>query len=806
MFHYLTRCSHPLPIQLSRSFRNRSNVYGGVNPLNPTDSHKILTEFSHITDSSERSWLEETYATTMSTPLPLAQKLNTLLLLEMVDSFDHFLHKRFSGYKRFSLEGLETIVPSLYSVCTEYYTPVPSSIVFSVAHRGKLSILASLLNYPLRNLFYKIKGHSLLPEELNDSGVYFLDDIHMGLTAERKELKGLALSFLNNSAHLELRGAAGMGKTRAKQDRGRNAMHLWVHGDGAMAGQGVNYELTQMAHLKHYHVGGTVHIVANNQLGYTATEEQCRSSYYCTEILKIIEAPIVHVNAMSVEDAVKLGCLAVKYRNKFANDFAIDIVGFRKYGHNELDDPNFTNPLMYKSIGEIKGVTSEYERKLVDEGSTTEEYIRRLKKRLEKHLEKEYLESEKETLEKNSRNGWIGFDFFNKQWEGMSLLHNKDKIETGYSKAKLEEICKITTQYPENFSPHNILVKTFQTRLENLSKNKVDWATAELLAIGSLLQQGYNVRLSGEDIIRGTFSQRNIGIFCQNTEKMVMPLSQIKPGRLTAGNSLLSELGVLGFEYGYSLDHPNNLVIWEAQFGDFANMAQPIIDTYIVSGEAKWGRQSGLVMLLPHGQEAQGPDHSSGMLERYLTQVNDPLATQLNIQVANCVYPANYFHLIRSLMLRNFRRPLILGTPKSGLRNKYAISELDEFTESHTFQPVILKNQGKGSRTLFLCNGKVYLDLLGQFPDISVLLIEELAPLPIDSIKKFINDEGKRVAWVQEEPRNSGVFRYIQPYIEGICGGFEVISRPGLSTNSTGNSDDFKSQQESIFAKVKALI
>ena len=794
---------------LQRGFRNRGDIYGGVNPLSssPTSS-KILTEFSHISSSEEKSWLEKEYESLVSTPLPLAQKLNALRMVQMAESFEHFLHKKFNSYKRYSGEGLESLVPCLYSICQGYKPLEPSSLVLTIAHRGKLAVLVSLMNYPMRNLFYKIRGHSLMPQEYNAaSPYYYVDDIatHIAVTAERPELKNVKISMLHNPSHLEIGGGVGMGKTKSKQDHGKNAMHVWVHGDAAMSGQGVVYELTQMAHLKEFQIGGTVHVVANNQIGFTAHEELGRSSPYCTDVFKIIEAPVVHVNAMSVEDVVKMGHLGVSYKKKFKNDFAIDLVGYRKYGHNEVDDPMFTNPLMYKSIREMKGVASEYGKQLVAEGSVTQEYIDRMKQGFEDHLSKELANSDKEHLAKDE-NGWLKFDSFREQWKGFTPIHNTNKTTTGYDKQKLHEICRLTTEIPDGFKPHNILAKSLQARLENLNKNKVDWATAELLAIGSLLQQGYNVRLSGEDVLRGTFSQRNIAFFCQNTEKMVMPLSQIKPGRLIAVNSLLSELGVVGFEYGYSLDHPENLVMWEAQFGDFANMAQPITDTYIVGGEAKWGRQSGLVVLLPHGQEAQGPDHSSGILERYLTQVNDPIGTQLNIQVANCVYPANYFHLLRSLMLRNFRRPLILGTPKSGLRNKYAISDLDEFTESHSFQPVILKNQGKGSRTLFLCNGKVYLDLLGQFPDISLLLIEELAPLPIESIKNLINKEGKRVAWVQEEPRNLGVFRYIQPYIEGICGGFEVISRPGLSAHSTGNSDDFKSQQENIFAKVKALI
>jgi 2-oxoglutarate dehydrogenase E1 component len=580
-------------------------------------------------------------------------------------------------------------------------------------------------------------------------------------------------------------------------------LHVWVHGDAALAGQGVVYELTQMAHLEKFSVGGTVHVVANNQLGFTANESMGRSSNYCTDVFKIIEAPVVHVNALSVEDVVKCGNLAVRYRNKFKNDFVIDLVGYRRYGHNEVDDPTFTNPLMYKKIREIKGSAALYAQQLLDEGVTTQDYIEKIKNQLKNHLNKELSLASLENLEKDS-NGWLKVDSFQAQWTGFSPLHQKNEVKSGYDSEKLKDICKISTTVPSSFKIHPILKKNLQARNDCVISDKIDWATAEILAFGSLLQEGFHVRLCGEDSIRGTFSQRQVGVYCQETEKFDVPLARL--GNFTVVNSILSEIAVVGFEYGYSLDHPKNLVLWEAQFGDFANMAQPITDTYIVSGEAKWMRQSGLALILPHGQEAQGPDHSSAQIERYLGMVNNTLSQQVNIEVYNMIHPANYFHLLRRSMLRNFRRPLIIGTPKSALRNKWATSTLEEFNENSSFRPVILRENGKGSKKLVLCNGKVAIDLLTHFNDISIVLIEQLAPLPLQEIKDVVSKTGKEFVWVQEEPKNFGVFNYIRPYLESEFGKFQVIARPELSANAVGNSKDFKAQQEKILLQVSEII
>ena len=802
--HHLSR-GHISSRLLSRSYHLPSDIYKSISPLNPSASGpKSLLEFQHISNAEERAWLESEYQKLNTTPMPIAQKLNTLRMIQMSETFEHFVHKKFGTYKRYSGEGTESLVPSLHSVFNSYY-PFGESIILTIAHRGKLAVLSSLMNYPLRNLFYKIKGNSLMPEEVNRGTYYYLDDIatHIAVTAEKPEMKGLKVSMLHNPSHLEIGGGVGMGKTRAKIDRGAKAMHVWVHGDAALSGQGVVYELTQMAHLEKFGVGGTLHVVANNQLGFTANESMGRSTAYCTDVFKIIEAPVIHVNAMAVEDVVKVSSLAVNYRNKFSNDVVIDLVGYRRYGHNEVDDPTFTNPLMYKTIRQLSGAASSYASQLISEGVTTQEYIDKLKLQLETHLNKELSLSSIENLDKTGE-GQLKIDSFKGQWSGFTPIHNTKPLISGYDPDKLREICRVSTSVPPSFKIHPILMKNLQARNEAVNSDKVDWATAEILAFGSLAKDGFNVRLCGEDSIRGTFSQRQIGVYCQETEKYALPLAKL--GNVSVVNSILSELAVVGFEYGYALDHPKNLVLWEAQFGDFANMAQPIIDTYVASGEAKWMRQSGLVMLLPHGQEAQGPDHSSAQIERYLGLVNNPLSTQVNIEVYNMVHPSNYFHLLRRSMLRDFRRPIIVATPKSALRNKLAVSSLSEFNESSSFNPVIFKNSGNGSKKLVICSGKVSLDLLTQFKDISLAVIEQLAPLPLDEIVSIVNKTQKEVVWVQEEPKNFGVYNWIRPYLEEKFGKVQVVARPEISANAVGNSIDYKDHQDKFYQEISRVI
>jgi len=795
---------------LRRRFsREYSSKLAKTNPLihenNEFDLYKgsVGVEFEHVS-SQEQDWLYSRYEELMLHPLSPSQKLNTFRLLQMAESFESFCQKKFSTYKRYSGEGIESLVPALYSIFQTYKTESDSWVVLNIAHRGKLAVLVSLMGYPMRNLFYKIKGNSLMPPELNKDYYYFVDDIstHIAVTHMRSELKPLRVSMLHNPSHLEVGGAVSMGKTRSKQDGGFKAMNVSVHGDASLGGQGVVYELAQMSHLPDFQVGGSLHLVANNQLGFTTPENLGRSTPYCTDVFKIIGAPVVHVNAMCPEEAVKVCQLAVEYRNKFNKDFAVDLVGYRKYGHNEVDEPGITNPKMYQIIRKMEGCTQSYARKLKEEGILSENVYQKTKSQLEEALNTEFSNANFENLEKDQR-GWLKIDSFREQWKSMSPLHSNKVIQTGREIDHLKSIAEASVKVPSNLKLHPILQKGhISNRLKNLEKNLVDWSTAEAMAVGSLLEEGFNVRICGEDSIRGTFTHRNAGFFCQETEEVYFPLKQL--GNFSVVNSLLSELGVLGFEYGYSLDNPKNLVMWEAQFGDFSNMGQGIMDQFISSGESKWLRQSGMVLLLPHGQEGMGPDHSSARIERALEAVNDFEAQQVNLEVVNNVIPANYFHLLRRQVLRDFRRPLVIATPKSGLRHKLAISQIEELGPGTYFKPAILNTLGSGSKKLLVCSGKVYLEILNSNKDLSVLLLEQLAPFPKDYLSELLGSRNfEEVVWVQEEPQGQGAMNFVVPLLSKFFDKeVQVISKPPLSAASEGNKCDFDNHMKDLHEKI----
>jgi probable 2-oxoglutarate dehydrogenase E1 component DHKTD1 len=808
--------------QLTRRFSDRASAHlsAKINPLKTPQPEfdlytgPIAVEFEHARTPTEKDWLYREYERTLLNPLSPAKKLNILRQLLMAEHFEKFVHKKFSTYKRYSGEGTEVLVPSIYSLLESHAQTTDKTAVLSMAHRGKLAVLATLLNFPLRTLFWKIKGNSTIPEEFNKDYYYFLDDIstHLANSSSRHELHDLRVSMLPNPSHLEINGSVSMGKTRSKLDSGSDSMHIWVHGDAGIAGQGVVYECTQMAHLNGYSVNGTIHIVANNQIGFTTPENEGRSTRYCTDVLKIIGAPVLHINGMCPEEVYKASQFAVAYRKEFRNDVGLDLIGYRKYGHNEVDEPSLTNPSMYKCIrNEMKSCAGYYIERLLDEKILTNTSLEKMRKAIEDHLNHEFTlaEEHKPDFEAYFNADTKSGTAFAGLWDKMKPFHSNKQVDTGYDTEQLKEIGVHSVTVPNDITVHPIVQKGhIQNRLSNIQKGQIDWSTAEALAIGSLLKEGFNVRISGEDSLRGTFTQRNTGFICQETEKCFIPFKNFGKGRYDVFNSLLSEEAVIGFEVGYSWDNPNNLVLWEAQFGDFANMAQGIIDTYIANSEAKWLKQTGLILLLPHGQEGAGPDHSSARLERFLQLVNDPLAKQVNLGVINSVIPSNYFHLLRRQMHRDFRRPLILGTPKSGLRHKLAVSSLEDLKPGTSFRPVIYKDFNGGSDTLILCNGKVYLEMLSQFPQktMSVMLIEELAPFPAEEIKKAISKSFKRFVWVQEEPRNSGAWSYMQPLLSSLLQtNIEVVSRPGLAAPSTGNTRDNKRQIEELFKSIGDL-
>lgn len=808
-----------------RFSRATSHLRAKVNPLvypNPDWSlyeGAVGVEFEHVRTVEEKNWLYEEYESLMKTPISPAQQLNLLRELMMGEVLERFLHKKYGTFKRYSGEGMECLVPSLWSVCKEYGAcKLPNSeAVLTMHHRGKLAVLVSLLNFPARNLFWKIEGNSDLPEELNREQYYFMCDIptHLCTSVERRDMDGLRLTSLHNPSHLEINGPVGLGKTRAKQDQGHNALHIWVHGDAAVAGQGVVYEATQTVQLPNYSTAGGVHIITNNQVGFTTPQKEARSGRYTTEVFKITGAPIVHVNGLCPEEIQKMGQLAVRYRQKFQNDAVIELMGYRKYGHNEVDEPAFTNPLMYKVIrGQMKGCASDYADKLVAQGKITSDVTEKMKAQLESYLQSEY-EKRLEAVpnvEAFTAKDTRGSSTLRGHWAGFQLLEQKSPTNTGYNTDRLKHFAEVSVTLPTDFAVHPVLKNGhIKNRLEHVRAGLVDWATAEAMAFGSVLDEGHCVRLSGQDSIRGTFSQRHAAFYCQNTETPYYPFKHHFPNaHFNVCNSPLSEMSILGFEYGYSLNSPDSLILWEAQFGDFANMAQPIIDLYIASGEAKWLRQSGLVMLLPHGQEGMGPDHSSARLERFLQLVTDPIAARTNMAVYCPVSPANYFHILRGQVLADFRRPVIIAAPKSGLRHKLALSTIEEFQPNTSFKPVLVKEVGSGSAdTVLLCSGKVYLDILSNYPkrNFKLIAIEQLAPFPLEALKQAIGTGAKQLVWVQEEPKNQGCWGYVQELLlPRVSQSLACVSLPPLSGPAVGNSVDFKKLMAKLMKDVEKYL
>eukprot|EP00744_Colponema_vietnamica_P000754 GILI01001312.1.p1 GENE.GILI01001312.1~~GILI01001312.1.p1 ORF type:complete len:813 (+),score=284.09 GILI01001312.1:272-2440(+) len=672
-------------------------------------------------------------------------------------------------------------------------------------HRGRLNLLVGLLEYPARQLFYKIKGNSDIPATLPG-----LDDVvsHIACSVDKKypgASSPVHVSLMHNPSHLEAINPVSMGKTRAKQDDRKDAtrsqvMNLCLHGDAAVAGQGVVPETFMMGRLPGFSVGGTVHLVVNNQIGFTTTPDDGRSARYCSDLFLNIGGgvPVIHVNSDHPEQVVKACRLAVDYQARFKKDVIVDLIGYRRHGHNEVDEPAFTQPLMYEKIrGAQPTSPSTYTALLKQEGLITEETNARLVQKFNEHLESELtaVDSVVPSEAQVHSPSFKGNRSMTGKWEGMKLgAACAEPASTGFDVDTLRRVGEASVKVPEGFEIHSRLQRTHQqARLKALSNNSVDWATAEAMAFGSLLLEGYNIRMAGQDVERGTFSQRHVGLWEQKKEQQFFPLQHLSPsqGRFIAANSHLSEFAVMGYEYGFSLESPKNLSIWEAQFGDFANGAQVMFDQFLSSGESKWLRQSGIVVNLPHGYDGQGPEHSSARLERYL-QLSDedphvfPVMErsmrkqiqQHNIQVVNCTTPANYFHVLRRQIHREFRKPLINMSPKRMLRLKESLSDLAEFGAGKRFQRVIGESQPEllvaddKVRRLVLCSGQVYYDLVKfrkehNIKDVAIARVEQISPFPFDHVhnlsKKYNNAE---IVWAQEEPGNMGAWTYVQPRIE----------------------------------------
>jgi len=785
--------------------------------LKRTYCSTLGVEFMHISNPEEKAWIQERIegpdkgvAFTANGKRAILQKL-----IE-AEGFEQFADLRFKGTKRFGLDGGESLIPALEQIIKRGGQLGLKEIVLGMAHRGRLNVLSQVMGKPHRAIFHEFKGGSFTPDEVEGSG-----DVkyHLGASSDR-EFDGnkVHLSLTANPSHLEIVDPVVMGKARAKQDQlyGRTrdeivplserarVMPLLIHGDAAFAGQGVVAECLGLSGLRGHRVAGTVHFIINNQIGFTTNPRFSRSSPYPSDVAKMIEAPIFHVNGDDPEAVVYAAKVATEFRMAFHKPVVIDMFCYRRFGHNEGDEPAFTQPIMYRTIRSHPTTVEIYAKKLMDEGLVTKDDIDQMKADWRATLEAEF---EAAQSYKPNKADWL-----DGAWSGLKKADDEDEQRRGKTAVPvktLKEIGKKLTEMPEGFEVHRTIQRFLDNRKQMIESGEgIDWATAEALAFGSILLEGNPVRLSGQDSERGTFSQRHSVLYDQRNEDRYIPLNHLGPQQAyyEVINSMLSEEAVLGFEYGYSLAEPRALTLWEAQFGDFANGAQVVFDQFISSGERKWLRMSGLVCLLPHGYEGQGPEHSSARLERFLQ-----LCAEDNMQVANCTTPANYFHILRRQLKRDFRKPLILMTPKSLLRHKRAVSTLAEMSGESTFhrllwddahilpnQPIKLVKDSK-IRRVVMCSGKVYYDLYEErekrgINDIYLLRVEQLYPFPakalITELSRFRNAE---MVWCQEEPKNMGAWSFIDPYLEWVLQHIEAkhkrvryAGRPASASPATG--------------------
>ncbi|WP_447635739.1 2-oxoglutarate dehydrogenase E1 component [Flavobacterium microcysteis] len=693
------------------------------------------------------------------------QKKNILNKLNEAVSFENFLHTKYVGQKRFSLEGGETLIPALDALIEAAAEKGVEQFVMGMAHRGRLNVLANVFGKNTQDIFSEFDGKDYDDDALFDGDVKY----HLGLTADKKTKSGknININLAPNPSHLETVGAVIEGITRAKQDRHfpddfSKVLPIALHGDAAVAGQGIVYEIVQMAQLDGYKTGGTIHLVINNQVGFTTNYLDARSSTYCTDIAKVTLSPVLHVNADDAEAVVHAMLFALDYRMQFGSDVFIDLLGYRKYGHNEGDEPRFTQPKLYKLIAKHQNPRDIYAERLIAEGVIDDKYVGKLEKEYKTMLDENLEASRKKDLT-------IITPFMQNEWNGFVQADEKEmlqKVDTTFSKETLGEIAQTITTLPSDKKFISKIQKLINDRKVMFETDKLDWAMAELLAYGSLTTEGYDVRISGQDVERGTFSHRHAVVKVEDSEEEVILLQHLKnqKGKFHIYNSLLSEYGVVGFDYGYALASPKTLTIWEAQFGDFSNGAQIMIDQYISAAEDKWNNQNGLVMLLPHGYEGQGAEHSSARMERYLQ-----LCANHNMFVADCTTPANFFHLLRRQMKTAYRKPLIVFTPKSLLRHPSVVSTVDEFANG-SFQEVLddPNVNAKDVKTLVFCTGKFYYDLVAEREangrkDVAFVRIEQLFPLPVEQLKAIIEKypNADDYVWAQEEPKNMGAYGYM---------------------------------------------
>ena len=744
-----------------------------IDRLRKTYCGTIGVEFMHIQDPAQKAWIQERIeAIGNHTDFTVKGKMAIYERLVDAEEFERYLHKKYTGTKRFGMDGAEAVIPALEQILKRGSQLDLCEAVIGMAHRGRLNVLHNVLQKPFRAIISEFLGNPANPEDAGGSG-----DVkyHMGASADRDfDDAGVHLSLAPNPSHLEIVDPVVVGRVRAKQqqldDHDRTkVLGILLHGDAAFAGQGVVAETFAFSALRGYRTGGTIHIIINNQIGFTTSPSFSRSSPYPTDVAKMVMAPIFHVNGDDPEAVVHAARIATEFRQAFGTDVVIDMFCYRRFGHNEGDEPAFTQPLMYDAIGAHPSTRDLYAQQLIDEGLLDKAAAQKV---IDDRIA--YLDAEFDAGTNYLPNK---ADWLEGRWSGMVTAHGDDRRgETAVDLDLLRQIGTSMTSLPGDMTLNKKLMRIINTRADNINKGSgIDWATAEHLAFGSILIEGNPVRLSGQDSCRGTFSQRHAVFVDQVTEDRYTPLNHLADDQafFEVIDSPLSEASVMGFEYGFSLVEPNALVMWEAQFGDFANGAQVVVDQFISSGEAKWLRMNGLVLLLPHGYEGQGPEHSSARLERYLQ-----LCAEDNMQVVNCTTPANYFHVLRRQLRRNFRKPLVVMTPKSLLRHKACVSDLADMGPGTTFHRLLDErdtkvNHGKAKR-IVLCSGKVYYDLAAARDeasawDIEILRVEQLYPFPSKAVKEMLEKTPKAsIVWCQEEPKNMGGWTFVRDFIEDI--------------------------------------
>ena len=787
--------------------------------LKKTYCSTIGYEFMHMGDPDEKAWIRDRIEGPEKN-ISFTENGKKAILNKIVqaEGFEKYLHVKFVGTKRFGLDGGESLIPALEQIIKRGGSLGAKEIKIGMPHRGRLNVLANVMGKPFRAIFSEFFGKTVNASKDFEGDVKY----HLGASSNREfDGNSVHISLTDNPSHLEAVNPVVLGQVRAKQffhkDKERKkVIPVLMHGDAAFAGQGIVAECFAMSGLPGHNIGGTIHIIVNNQIGFTTAPRFARSSPYPSDVAKTAQAPIFHVNGDDPEAVVHCAKIATEYRQKFNRDVVIDMVCYRRFGHNEGDEPSFTQPIMYKKIKSHPSTLTLYGKKLSSEGLTSIENLQNEKIKFKTFLEKEF------NISKNYKSELKWFDG---AWSRFKPGLGKDKRGiSGVDKVKLIKVGKKIFNIPSNFYAHKTLKRVFELRNNMLITGKLDWSSAESLAIGTLLTEGFSVRLSGQDSGRGTFSQRHAILRNQENHDRYIPANNIERGQMKFEviDSLLSELAVLGFEFGYSLSEPETLVLWEAQFGDFANGGQVIIDQFITSSESKWGRASGLVMLLPHGYEGQGPEHSSARLERFLQ-----LCAGENIQVVNCTTPSNYFHVLRRQMHREFRKPLIIMTPKSLLRHKRCVSSLSEFTSKSSFHRVLEDDSYKKEKKLIqllenkkikkvvMCSGKIYYDLIearekSKNKDIVFVRIEQLYPFPVKTLANILKRYTKaKFIWCQEEPKNMGAWNTVRNYIDRTLEminlkdiNLKYVGRKASSSTATGNANKHLAQQKEILEKI----